>query len=166
MSIQPPSDIVLDVAQAADPVKSMAAAQKLMRMSAPAETASAGFSDVLGNMAAPADDHLANLRGRLSLPEGTADAAASDARTKAYKGMEALVLQNLFEETLPKDDSVIFGKGMAGNVWRSMLAEQLSKQMVKVVDLGLFPKPAAAAQGGGEQAGLLPLPPRPTRPSS
>jgi hypothetical protein len=65
-----------------------------------------------------------------------------DARTKAYKGLEALVFQNLFETTLPHDESL--GSGMAGNVWRSMMAEQLGKQTAKLVDLGLFPKTGSA----------------------
>ncbi len=69
---------------------------------------------------------------------GSARALAPvDARTKAYKGLEQLVLQRLVETMLPKDADDMFGHGTAGGVWRSMLAEQLAKQIGKSVDLGL-----------------------------
>jgi peptidoglycan hydrolase FlgJ len=140
VSIQPPSDIVLDVAQAADPVKSTAATQRLTQMSV-LDGTSGDFSGVLKNLSVPLDN-TANLRTRLGLiggsPGGTSASNAADARTKAYKGLAALIFQNLFETTLPHDASM--GKGMAGDVWRSMLAEQLGKQTADVVDLGLLPK--------------------------
>jgi hypothetical protein len=143
VSIQPPSDIVLDVAQAADPVKSMAATQRLVRMTAP-DVSGDDFSGVLENVAVPLDN-TANLRTRLGLMSGTqgvGHAGPTDAQTKAYKGLEALVFQNLFETTLPHDESL--GEGMAGGVWRSMMAEQLGKQTANMIDLGLFPKSDAA----------------------
>ncbi len=143
MSIQPPSDIVLDVAQAADPVKSMAATQRLMRPASP-DDPSANFSNALEKASVPLDN-TANLKTQLGLmgtPTSVSHLNSADARTKAYKGLEALVFQNLFETTLPRDESL--GSGMAGNVWRSMMAEQLGKQAAKMIDLGLFPKSDAA----------------------
>ncbi len=141
MSIQPPSDIVLDVAQAADPLKSAAAAQRLMRLSA-SDSASGNFSGVLENLP-PMTDNSVNLRNRLQGGSGPGTpVAATDARSKAYKGLEALIFQNLFETTLPHDSSL--GNGMAGGVWRSMMAEQLAKQIVNVVDLGVIPKSGSA----------------------
>ncbi len=145
MSIQPPSDIVLDVAQAADPLKSMAATQKLMRAAA-SDPSEQGFGDVMENVSAPMAD-AANAQSRLgfmSVGSGSAHPGPVDAKTKAYKGLEALVFQNLFETTLPHDESL--GTGMAGDVWRSMLAEQLGKQTANVIDLGLFPK-TSGSQG-------------------
>ncbi len=142
MSIQPPSDIVLDVAQAADPLKSMAAAQKLMRATA-TDPSNEGFGEVLENVSAPTGD--ANLQSRLgfmSVAPGAGHPSAVDPKTKAYKGLEALIFQNLFETTLPHDESL--GAGMAGDVWRSMMAEQLGKQAANVIDLGLFPKTKAS----------------------
>jgi hypothetical protein len=47
---------------------------------------------------------------------------------------------------LPHDESL--GGGMAGNVWRSMMAEQLGKQTAKMVDLKLFPKTESAYEHG------------------
>ncbi len=143
MSIQPPSDIVLDVAQAADPVKSMAATQRLTQMGA-LDGTGGDFSGVLENLSPPLDN-TAGLRTRLGAMGGSpgiGQAAPTDARAKAFKGLEALVFQNLFETTLPHDTSL--GSGMAGDVWRSMLAEQLGKQTAKMIDLGLMPKSGPA----------------------
>jgi hypothetical protein len=140
VSIQPPSDIVLDVAQAADPAKSMAATQKLLRGAAPGDVDTA-FSNVMENVSVPMDK-TASLKTQLGLMNARTalnqTSNADDVRTKAYQGLEALVFQNLFETTLPHDTSL--GDGMAGNVWRSMMAEQLGKQTAKMIDLGLFPK--------------------------
>lgn len=156
MSIQPPSDIVLDVAQAADPVKSMAATQRLMRIAGP-DTASGDFSEVLENVSTP-PNNAANLRTRLNFMGGSPginQLGPADAQTKAYKGLEALIFQNLFETTLPHDESL--GPGMAGDVWRSMLAEQLGKQTANMIDLGIFPK-AGTAHGSQTGKGLMQRP--------
>ena len=67
-----------------------------------------------------------------------------DARTKAYKGLEQLVLKNLVENMIPKDSVAFFGTGTAGDIWRSFLADQLATQVGKTVDLGIVHKPTAA----------------------
>jgi hypothetical protein len=67
-----------------------------------------------------------------------------DARTKAYKGLEQLVLKNLVENMIPKDSVSFFGTGTAGDIWRSFLADQLATQVGKTVDLGIVHKPTAA----------------------
>lgn len=136
MSINPVSDIVLDVARAADPSRSLAATERLSRLGS-TEAIPGGFAGVVR----PADSPDGQLRTRLALMSGESASAsapaAMDDRAKAYKGVEELVLQRLVEAMLPKEDSGLFGGGTAGDVWRSMLAEQLAKQIGKSVDLGL-----------------------------
>lgn len=65
-------------------------------------------------------------------------AAPVNPAKKAYEGLEALLLQNLAETMLPKS-SDLFGKGGAGMVWRSMLAQQLGEALAKRVNLGIEP---------------------------
>ncbi len=149
MSINPASDIVLDVARAADPNKSMAATQRLLRLGS-SEPAAAEFSTLMEER----NSSDAELRSTVEMMSGRPSATAAapmDARTKAYKGVEELVLQNLVETMLPKDESGIFGSGTAGDVWRSMLAEQLAKQIGKSVDLGLV-KSANKTHSTGREA--------------
>ncbi|VTZ50060.1 Rod binding protein [Methylocella tundrae] len=141
MSINPVSDIVLDVARAADPSKSLAAAERLFRLGA-GEPAGADFSSVM-RTSNSSDAELRSIVAKMSASPSPAATSPMDARTKAYKGVEELVLQNLVENMLPKEGSGVFGSGTAGDVWRSMLAEQLAKQIGKTVDLGLDKKAGA-----------------------
>jgi hypothetical protein len=120
-------------------MKSMAATQKLIRAASP-DDADARFSAALENVSLPSDTtaEFKNTLGLMNAHAALAQVNPEDARMKAYKGLEALVFQNLFETTLPHDSSL--GTGMAGDVWRSMMADQMGKQAAKMIDLGLFPK--------------------------
>jgi len=140
VSIQPPSDILLDVAQAADPMKSLEATQRLMRLGTTDKTGIA-FSGVM-KTTSPEASILSSAGSRIgggagSLAHGTMP-VSDDPQAKAFKGLQALIFQNLFEVALPHDTSM--GNGMAGDAWRSMMAEHLAKQMSEVVDLGIMPK--------------------------
>ena len=55
----------------------------------------------------------------------------------AYRKFEAFILQMFVELMLPKDATNVFGKGTAGTVWRSMLAEQISNEMAKGNGIGI-----------------------------
>jgi hypothetical protein len=142
VSIKPPTDIVLDVAKAADPAKALAAADRLVRMGSTGRASEIGFSDVLKQMPNSPETELANVRGQMTQAgkEAAKISSASNPQAKAYKALEALVLQNLVETMLPKDSEGLFGQGMAGEVWRSMLAERLGTQLSTSIDLGLAPK--------------------------
>lgn len=143
MSINPVSDIVLDVARAADPSKAAAVTEALSQLSV-AKAAGVAFSRVI-QAKNVSDAELRSVAAKMSGGTSTAAPAPRDARSKAYKGVEELVLQKLVETMLPKEDSGVFGSGTAGDIWRSMLAEQLAKQIGKTVDLGLV-KPTQAGR--------------------
>lgn len=139
MSIKPPSDLLVDVARAADPATSAAAAERLARMGVRGSNMDAGFSEILNGVGAPppSPSSAAELAaGSRVVPRPSAPV---DANKKAYQGLEALLLQNLVETMLPKN-SEIFGEGTAGNIWRSMLAQELGTNLAKKVDLGIEPR--------------------------
>jgi flagellar protein FlgJ len=48
-----------------------------------------------------------------------------------------MMLNSFVSEMLPKDTGEVFGQGMAGDMWRSMLADQVSTQIAKSGKLGL-----------------------------
>jgi hypothetical protein len=150
VSIKPVSDILLDVARAADPVKSLMATERLTGLRSTEIGSNSGFATAIKATAAEGAVERAPTepRDQLALMGATSPRtrAPVDARTKAYKGLEQLVLQSLVENMLPKDAGEIFGHGAAGDIWRSMLAEQLATQIGKNVDLGLV---KAASIGGG-----------------
>jgi Rod binding domain-containing protein len=61
-----------------------------------------------------------------------------------------MALSTMIEAAMPDESSVIFGKGTAGSVWKSMLAQQLGEQMAKAGGIGL-----AAQLARGAQAALV-----------
>lgn len=137
MSILPSTDIISEVAGAADPVKRHAAVARLANLSAPA--AREVFSTTMAELR-PAYGGFA--RKAAAVPAGAAsassDAPAKNARAvDAARKFEAYIIQSSLENILPKQDDGFFGKGTAGGVWRSMIAEHLSNQITKAGGVGL-----------------------------
>ena len=136
MGIRPPSDIVLDVARAADPTRYQAAARKLTELAA--GTNPAEFGDTFGMVAGrglnvlPNDPYLAATAFR----NATALSSAQGAKNP-HQQFEAFVLQSFVESMLPKDSETVFGKGTAGGIWKSMLAEQIGAQIAKAGGIGI-----------------------------
>jgi Rod binding domain-containing protein len=67
--------------------------------------------------------------------------------------MEAFFLQSAVEEMLPKEAESVYGSGFAGDVWKSMLAEQIAAEIAKSTKFGiaemLAGKHFASAPGRG-----------------
>jgi hypothetical protein len=133
VSINPGSDIVLEVIRAADPAKSRAAAEKLLHFHVTDKAVGASFDHILVHTT-PQPQASGN-----EFPANSVSLApAMDARTKAYKGLEQLVLKNLVDSMLPQGSVAFFGSGAAGDIWRSQLADQLAAEMSRTADLRLF----------------------------
>jgi flagellar protein FlgJ len=138
MAIDASSDIVLEVAKAADPTRAAAVAQRLNALSGAAGAAGADTADFADTLAATASaatsgPSKANARARLSAVADAADEKAAKVKT----GFEAVMLNSFVSEMLPKDTSSVFGQGLAGDMWKSMLADQVSRQMAKTDALGI-----------------------------
>jgi hypothetical protein len=145
-------DLVLDVMQAADPVTQRAATAKL-----DASRSIADFGVTLdaeaGKAAAAAsagDDQSSKTTPTEMGSQGGANATAPARVIKAassgdvYRKFEAFVLQVFVETMLPEKAQDIFGKGTAGGIWRSMLAEQLGNQLAQGKGIGIAKQLAAA----------------------
>jgi Rod binding domain-containing protein len=135
MAIDASSDIVLEVAKAADPTRAAAVAQRLNALSGASAADAADFSDALA-ATAPAvasGPSAADARARFSEAAEATDEKAAKAKT----GFEAVMLNSFVSEMLPKDASTVFGQGLAGDMWKSMLADQVSRQMAKTDTLGI-----------------------------
>jgi flagellar protein FlgJ len=134
MAISPPSDIVSDVARAADPARLQAASQKLSEGVSAAD--GSGFDDVMkqaASLRAPGAD-IYTLRNSL---KSDAVLDSKDKSKAAYQQFEAFVLQTFIESMMPQNAENTFGKGNAGAIWKSMMAEQLGNQIAKAGGVGI-----------------------------
>jgi hypothetical protein len=114
MSIRPPSDIVLDVTRSAGPAARERAAAGSRPLAA---------SDPAGSVARP----------RSAV---TRSAAPTDQK-KTYREFEAFVLQSFIQPMMPKSSSQVFGSGTAGEVWKSMLVEQMGREFARNGGIGI-----------------------------
>ena len=147
MAISPPSDIVLDVARAADPSRQQVAFERLQRIGngAAGTQFAAAVDEAAPSAAAPG---LAGAREKFaSLAPAKLNVAPNATQTKTTKTMqqfEAQVISTFIEQMLPEASTNNFGSGTAGGVWRSMLSEQIANQIAKAGGLGIREKVEAA----------------------
>ena len=151
MIVTPTSDVVLDVMEAVDPVTQRAAAAKLNALK-PSDTDFAATMETKAGEAAasPAGDQASAGAAEAAL--GSPDVAQTrviraPAAGETYRKFEAFVLQTFVETMLPKESEEVFGKGTAGGVWKSMLAEQLGNQLAQGKGVGIARQLAAAHPG-------------------
>lgn len=148
MAIQPPSDIVLDVAKAADPMRYEEARMRLHQMAGSSGTAD--FDDVFGEVVhrpaarrAAFDPATAMVRfnNTATLERGACSSSGVDARkAAAYEAFEAMTLRGVVETMLPKNAESVYGGGLAGDMWKSMMAEQVATQIAHAGGVGIAEK--------------------------
>ena len=80
-----------------------------------------------------------------SLPPAPSATAAAATRKSgdAFAQLEAFVLQSFIQTMLPSNAQSFFGKGTAGEVWKSMLAEKLGAEIARSGQIGLAKRLAA-----------------------
>ena len=137
MAFNPRTDVVLEVASAADPSRATLAAQRLNAL-AGSNAPTADFAADLDRAAAPGSAASAALPNAADARSRLAEAPGEpDKLRQAKTQFEAMMLNSFVSEMLPKDTGEVFGQGMAGDMWRSMLSEQVSTQIAKSGKLGL-----------------------------
>ena len=143
MAISPPSDILLDVANAADPAQVRAATARLAKLASDPAAANEDFTKAL-SVTGREGKSLADAAPQqptIGAPPGMSQAAPKGANA-AYQKFEALLLQNFVEAMLPKDDD-LYGDKMSAGVYRSMMAEQFATQLSKAGGIGIAKSIAA-----------------------
>jgi len=158
MAIRPPSDIVLDVARAADPMRYEQAKLKLHEIST---AGGASFDDVFGEVVrqpsrrqmrfdqATAMMHFRNTAA-LNQTSCSARGNVDPRKAAAYEAFEAMTLKTVVETMLPSNSEAVFGKGFAGGVWKSLMAEQVAAQMARSGGIGIAERLLAADRGNDE----------------
>jgi len=122
MAISPVSDLILDVARAADPQKA-AATTRALETNTPTSTE---FSTTLKQ----STPRVASGSYAYSKPASTVTKAMTP-ESKAMIGLESVLLKSMIDEMLPKDAESFYGSGLAGDVWRSMLSEKIANEVAK-----------------------------------
>lgn len=147
-------DLVLDVLEAADPVTQRAATAKLDTLKSADADFAATMDAEIGKAAADQSAKVAESQpGAVNGPPVQVIKAPGSG--DVYRKFEAFILQTFVETMLPKESEEVFGKGTAGGVWKSMLAEQLGNQLAKGKGIGIARQLAAAHPAGPDAAGRL-----------
>lgn len=129
MAISTPGDIVLDVMRAADPEKVQAARAQLQRMAA----------------SAPAQDSF-------SIEPAAATPPAGGGASAAFQQFEAMVLGTFFQSMLPEDSSAVYGQGLSGEMWKSILAQHLGEAVSQRGGIGIANRLLADRYQDGDKA--------------
>ncbi|MCO6051072.1 rod-binding protein [Mesorhizobium sp. RP14(2022)] len=120
MAISPVSDIVKDVVDAAEPQAVAAARARLAQSAVPASAES--FETVAANLdVKPAADAVARPAQELD----------------PTQKFEAMVLGTFMETLLPDDTESAYGGGMAGGMWKSLLAQKLGTELAQRGGIGI-----------------------------
>lgn len=128
MAVALATDIVADVMRAASPERLQEARERLRALSA----TSAGASQV-----AP--------------PERT----GSSKEAAAFQQFDAMVLGSFVEAMLPPETENVYGGGLAGDMWKSMLAQQLGESLAAAGTLNLASRYISDRYADGEVASPL-----------
>jgi Rod binding domain-containing protein len=151
MMVTPTPDVVLDVLEAADPAAQRAATAKLDALKSPDAGFAAAMDGEISKSAATSRTAVGQSTATAAPSEPVSPNAAAPVQvikasspTDVYRKFEAFVLQVFVETMLPKQSEDLFGKGTAGTVWRSMMAEQLGNQLAQGKGIGIAKQLAAA----------------------
>jgi peptidoglycan hydrolase FlgJ len=137
MSIFPAVDLVTDVAQAADPQKRSAAVARLGELSSARLRSDDEFARLV---AAPRHSPGTTQTNAPAMRTGASAVGAMQkaaSAANAAESFEGFVIQTCLETILPKGEDGLFGHGAAGSAWRSMMAEQIGRQIAKAGGLGM-----------------------------
>lgn len=116
MAINPPSDIVLDVINAA-PARMVDAAKARLASMADLAAGAPSFESRLEAAAPP-------VKGGGETPE-------------AFVKFEAMMLESFLQYMLPSDHASVYGDGLAGDMWQQMLARQVAGVMAEAGGIGV-----------------------------
>ncbi|WP_081709772.1 rod-binding protein [Mesorhizobium erdmanii] len=121
----------MDVARAVDPTDIEAARAALAKRAN-------GVAGTFSVDTSTSVDTTASGDAGSILSRATADKAAATADpAKKFKKFEAMVLQTFIQNMLPKDTEGVYGKGLAGDMWKSQLAERVADVMAERGGIGI-----------------------------
>ncbi|MGO8953125.1 MAG: rod-binding protein [Rhodomicrobium sp.] len=150
MAINPGSDLLADALTAAEPQRAKTAADRFASLAAEDGSSPLAFGEVLVSQS-PVPQTGAS---KLPVTSGGIEnrALASGKAGNPYQQFEAAILTSLFELALPHKADSVFGSGLAGEVWKSMLAQSLATEAGKANITGIARELEAKAQRAKSRA--------------
>lgn len=127
--LDPSKDLLVNVIKAADPLKYQAMVKKLQN----ARLASLKTKAIENTSFAK----LEPISQNNNLYNSQIPRAMQVSSNIPYKKFEAVMLQNFIEKMFTSDTSDVFGKGQAGNIWRSMMSEAIGNEMAEAGGIGI-----------------------------
>lgn len=109
MAVTLPTDIVMDVARAASPEGVEMARAELARKTSVAQAA------------------VANGATMTNRPDNK----------DSYVKFESMVLGNFMQSMMPKENDAVFGKGLSGDMWQQLMAQELGKVIAERGGIGI-----------------------------
>ena len=115
------SDLIVDAMRAADPARVQSLRDKLQSFATAAATSK--------------PDAKSGFQFELSAGKSVTPGKSKEAET--LKKFEAVVLSTFVQSMLPKDAESVFGKGLAGDMWKAQMAEKLAEQIADRGGIGI-----------------------------
>jgi hypothetical protein len=86
-----------------------------------------------------ADLTVQSITGTKAAAEPVAEARAGHVRKTgdAAQKFEAFVLQSFIQEMMPQSTEGVFGSGLAGGFWKSMMSEKIAEQVAERGSIGI-----------------------------
>jgi len=153
LSISPPSDIVLDVINAANPARQNLDLQRLQSLAKATKPGAVSFSEALQEKhpdlvskakAQPAktfhaiEVQTAARNNELFAQVRKTDVNSADSQLKkAHRKLESVFLKGIISSMLSAQEGTLYGKGIAGSYWKSFMADAIADQMSKGKGIGI-----------------------------
>jgi peptidoglycan hydrolase FlgJ len=164
--MDPKSDILLGVSNAADPARFRAAVSKLRALSSDqGEFATMLASNKPAAQPAATPSASTGPEDALTPPSGSATpgskatlASSTTGLGDVFNKLEAFIMQTFIQSMLPKEAPAVYGKGTAGDVWKGMLAEKMGNEVAKSGQLGIAKRLASGGITGSAVPRAAPPP--------
>jgi len=139
MAITLPSDLILDVAQAVDPLQYRASVEKLNRTRSASTTPAEMTAMVDASFAQLLASNNNTLPQTARMSEGHMQTTETGNRksAEAYQKFEAFMLQKFIEEMFTTDTPSVFGSGAGSDYWKSVMAEMIAGEVAKGDGIGI-----------------------------
>ncbi|MCP1200887.1 rod-binding protein [Notoacmeibacter sp. MSK16QG-6] len=133
MAVDFPGDLIADVARAADNRTVEQARARLAGLAeASGRTAQAFTNELKGTAAA-----IPAITAMAGEPPAEQVAVVGKNQDPAMQRFEAMMLQQMIQQMMPKETSAVYGEGFAGDMWRSMQAEKIGETFAKRGGIGI-----------------------------